>query len=217
MKSLEKTITGITGLDEILHGGLPKGRPTLLCGGPGCGKTALAMEFVCRGARQFGEPGLFVSFEEAQEDIRTNFASCGFGLQEALSEKTVRIESIQISSEYSVEVGEFTLDGLLVRLAYAVNVIGARRLVLDSLDSLFSHFSDTANLRHEISRIFQWIKDEGITAIATSERGDGDSHPARAGGVCIRLRHLYGSSDHGADLKASPPRGQVSRFDPRRG
>jgi circadian clock protein KaiC len=169
MEPLEKTITGITGLDEILNGGLPKGRPTLLFGGPGCGKTALAMEFVCRGAQQFDEAGLFVSFEETSEELKTNFASFGFGFSEAMETESVHIESILMNAEFSVEVGEFTLDGLLVRLEHSVNRTGARRLALDSLSSLFSQFSDTANLRHEISRIFQWIKKRGLTAIVTSE------------------------------------------------
>ena len=169
MEALKKTITGITGLDEILNGGLPKGRPTLVFGGPGCGKTILGMEFVCRGARQYGEPGLFVSFEESEKDILTNFASSGFGFAEAIKDRSARVESILLNTQFSVEAGEFTLDGLLIRLEQAVKATGARRLALDSLSALFSRFSDTANLRYEISRIFQWIKERELTSIVTSE------------------------------------------------
>lgn len=217
MNPLQKTPTGIRGLDKILNGGLPQGRPTLIFGGPGCGKSALAMEFACRGALQFGEPALLVSFEESAEDIITNFASCGFGAAEAINARSVRIDSIQLNHDYAVEAGEFTLDGLLVRLAHSVKSIGARRLVLDSLDSLISRFSDTANLRYEVSRIFQWIKQMGITAIVTCEQGDG--HLTRNGleayvsDCVIHLDHRveeqiskrrmrvvkYRGSSHGAD------------------
>lgn len=173
MEQLKKTPTGIQGLDEVLHGGLPRGRPTLVCGGPGCGKTVLAMEFVCRGARQYNEPGLFVSFDEKRTDIETNFASAGFGFAETVTARRVRIESIPVTFDYSLEAGEFTLDALLMRLEQAIHAMAANRLVLDSLDALFSRFSDTPNLRYELSRIFQWIKEKGITAIVTSEKGEG--------------------------------------------
>jgi circadian clock protein KaiC len=176
MKKLEKTPTGIGGLDEILHGGLPRARPTLLLGGPGCGKTALAMEFVCRGARQFNEPGLFVSFEETPEDIKTNFMTCGFGFKEALGQHSVHIQSVLIARDHTVEAGEFTLDGLLVRFEHALKESGACRLVLDSINSLTPRFSNTSNLRYEFSRIFSWIKEKGITAIVTSEREDRQLH-----------------------------------------
>jgi circadian clock protein KaiC len=218
MKALQKTFTGISGLDEILNGGLPQGRPTLIFGGPGCGKSALAMEFACRGAVQFGEPALLVSFEESAEDIITNFTSCSFGCAEAIKAQSVRIDSIKLTHEYAVEAGEFTLDGLLVRLEHSVKSIGARRLVLDSLDSLFSRFSDTANLRYEVSRIFQWIKKMGVTAIVTCEQG-GNGDFTRNGleayvSDCVihldhrveeqiskrRLRVIkYRGSSHGAD------------------
>jgi circadian clock protein KaiC len=174
MESLRKEPTGIKGLDEILDGGLPKGRPTLVCGGPGCGKTLLSIEFICRGAGQFAEPGLIVSFEETREDIETNFAQCSFGFTEALADQTVRIESVPLERNYSVETGAFTLDGLLVRLERWIQAIGAKRLVLDSLHSLFEHFSDTAHLRFEYARIFRWIKEKNITAIITSERSQSE-------------------------------------------
>ena len=175
MAPLKKAKTGINGLDEILEGGLPRGRPTLLYGGPGCGKTVLAMEFICNGARQFGNPGLFVSFEESREDIKTNFASSSFGFAETIAEQTVRIESFLMTHQYSMEAGEFTLDGLLVRLGHALETSGARRLALDSISALFSRFSDTVNMRYELSRIFQWVKEKGITAVITSERSDNNS------------------------------------------
>jgi circadian clock protein KaiC len=170
MEQLKKTPTGINGLDEILVGGLPFGRPTLLSGGPGCGKTALAMEFVCRGARQFNEPGLFVSFEETPEDLRLNFASSAFGFSDALAQRSVSIVSFLADREASAQTGEFNLVGLLVRLENSLNKAGARRLVLDSLNALLSRFSDDANLRYEISRIFHWIKEKEITTIVTNER-----------------------------------------------
>ena len=169
MDTLEKAPTGIAGFDEILEGGLPRGRPTLVSGGPGCGKTALAMEFLCHGACRFGEPGLFVSFEESAKDIETNFGLTGFGFDRALQERTLHIESILMAPDPMVEAGEFTLDGLLVRLEYALKSTGAKRLVLDSLGALFSCFSDTANLRYELSRIFRWIKEHGLTVIVTGE------------------------------------------------
>ena len=171
---LPKAVTGIAGLDQITRGGLPEGRPTLVCGGPGCGKTALAMEFVCRGAVEFGEPGTFVSFEESRADIEKNFASSSFGMSEALARGTLHLESVLISREQSVETGDFTLDGLLARLEWWVGRNGTRRLVLDSVDALFARFSDSANLRFEISRLFSWIRERGITAIVTAERGQAE-------------------------------------------
>ena len=174
MEGLKKIPTGIIGLDKVLHGGLPQGRPTLVCGGPGCGKTMLSMEFVCHGSQQFAEPGLYLSFDETKEDIRTNFSPCGFWPVEGSGKETISIESIPIvNTTYEIEAGEFTLDGLLVRLEHLCDAIGARRLVLDSLDALFSRFSDTNNLRLEITRIFQWIKERGLSAIVTSESGEG--------------------------------------------
>ena len=169
MEPLKKTATGITGLDEILEGGLPHGRPALLCGGPGCGKTLLAMEFLCRGALELDEPGLFVSFEEGLEDIEMNFASCTFGFEKALAEKRLEIISFPVSPEISIEAGDFTFDALLARLEHSLKRMGARRLALDSLRALFSRFSDTPNLRYEYARIFQWIKDQGVSAIVTTQ------------------------------------------------
>lgn len=171
---LPKVRTGISGLDQITRGGIPEGRPTLVCGGPGCGKTALAMEFVCRGAVEFGEPGTFVSFEESRADIEKNFASSSFGMREALVQGTLHLESVLISREQTVETGDFTLDGLLARMERWVGRNGTRRLVLDSIDALFARFSDSANLRFEISRLFSWIRERGITAIVTAERGQAE-------------------------------------------
>lgn len=169
MEPLKKTPTGILGLDEILDGGLPQGRPTLICGGPGCGKTFLSMEFLCRGARQFNEPGLFVTFEESREDVEINFASCTFGFKESIAENRLKILAFPLHATLHVETGDFTFDGLLARLAHTLKEMGARRLVLDSLRVLFSRFTDTVNLRHEYARIFQWVKDQGVTAIATTQ------------------------------------------------
>ena len=173
LDGLRKTATGILGLDQITRGGLPEGRPTLVCGGPGCGKTALAMEFLCRGAVEFGEPGTFVSFEESRTDIEKNFASCSFGMSAALAQGTLRLESVLISRDQSLETGDFTLDGLLARMEWWVGKNGTRRLVLDSVDALFGRFSESTHLRFEVSRLFSWIRERGLTAIVTAERGQG--------------------------------------------
>lgn len=169
---LPKVATGIQGLDDITRGGLPRGRPTLLCGGPGCGKTALAMEFISRGARDYGEPGLYVSFEEAAADLITNFAGAQLGLVDSLKAGTIRVESVA-SGAPDLEAGRFTLDGLLVRLEHWIDEFGAKRLVLDSLDALLSRFSPSAGLRSEVARIIQWTKDRGVTTLLTAERGEG--------------------------------------------
>lgn len=170
-RTLRKTPTGIQGLDEIMNGGLPWGRPTLLCGGPGCGKTILAMEFVCRGVSQFGERGLFVSFEETTKDIEMNFATSEFGFLEASGQGELAVKSIGTTPERIAESGEFTLDGLLVRLERWLGELGFKRLALDSIDALFSLFSGTRNLRLELARVFRWIKEREITAIVTTEKG----------------------------------------------
>jgi circadian clock protein KaiC len=175
METLTKAPTGVFGLDEVLFGGLPAGRPTLVYGGPGCGKTILGMEFLCRGAQLLGEPGVFLSFDEARKDIIENFAISGFGLSQALADQTVRIESIPILDSQLTQAGEFTLDGLLLKLENLIDSIGAKRLVLDSIEALLSQFGVSANLRYELTRIFKWTKDKGLTTIVTNEMNSAEN------------------------------------------
>ncbi len=168
---LAKAATGIVGLDEITRGGLPAGRPTLVCGGPGCGKTILGMEFLARGAWQCDEPGFFLSFEETPASLIKNFQSLGFELEALLEKKRLKLSSVDSSRDQIVESGAFSLDGLLIRLEHGIAEVGAKRLVLDSLETVFSSLAQTANLRNEIARLFHWLRDRGITTVVTAERG----------------------------------------------
>jgi circadian clock protein KaiC len=170
---LPKAATGIQGLDEITGGGLPKGRPTLICGAAGCGKTMLAMEFLVRGAREFGEPGVFMSFEESAEDLAQNVASMGFDLASLAAQKRLLVDHVRVARSEIEETGEFDLEGLFIRLGLAIDSIGAKRVVLDTLEVLFGGFSNTAILRAELRRLFDWLKQRKVTAIVTGERGDG--------------------------------------------
>jgi circadian clock protein KaiC len=170
---LSKAPTGIAGLDDITEGGLPKGRPTLICGGPGCGKTMLAIEFLVRGITEFGEPGVLVSFEETAPELTRNVRSLGFDLDQLVRENRLRIDYVQVEREHIEETGEYDLEGLFVRLGYAIDQIGARRVVLDTIESLFGGLSNTTVLRAELRRLFRWLKDRGVTAVITGERGEG--------------------------------------------
>jgi circadian clock protein KaiC len=169
---LKKCPTGIQGLDEITFGGLPQGRPTLVCGNAGCGKTLLAMEFLVKGATIFDEPGVFFSFEESSEDLVTNFASLGFDLQNLIQTKKLFLDFVYIERSEIEETGEYDLDGLFVRLDNAINTINAKRVVLDTLEALFSGFNNESILRAELRRLFRWLKTRGVTAIITGERGE---------------------------------------------
>jgi len=171
-KGISKAATGIEGFDEITLGGLPAGRPTLVCGSAGCGKTLFATTFLVNGARN-GEPGLFVTFEERPPDIVENVASLGFDVDQLVAEGKVQFEHIAIDPSELAEVGDYDLEGLFLRLELAVEEIGAKRIVLDTIESLFSAFSNSAILRAEIRRLFDWLKDKGLTAVITGERGDG--------------------------------------------
>lgn len=171
---LEKCPTGIAGLDEITTGGLPRGRPTLVAGRAGCGKTVLAMEFLVRGARQHGENGVFVSFEERPQDLLANFASFGFGLEELVEQEKLFLEWIRVERDEIEETGDYDLTGLFLRLADAVETVGAQRIVLDTVESLFSGLRNEAILRAELRRLFNWFKDKGLTAVITGEAGGGD-------------------------------------------
>jgi circadian clock protein KaiC len=170
--SLPKTPTGIQGLDEITFGGLPKGRPTLVCGSAGCGKTLLSIEFLVHGITQFNEPGVFMAFEETEEDLRKNVASLGYDLKELADRKKLVVDHVHIERSEIEETGEYDLEGLFVRLGYAIDSIGAKRVVLDTIESIFAGLPNPAILRAELRRLFRWLKDKGVTAIVTGERGD---------------------------------------------
>ncbi len=169
--SLPKCPTGIQGLDEITGGGLPLGRPTLVCGGAGCGKTLLAAEFLVRGAMQFGEPGVFMAFEETEAELKANVASLGFDLAGLVRRKKLMLDYVHIERSEIQESGEYDLEGLFVRLNHAIDSIGAKRVVLDSLEALFASLPNEAILRAELRRLFRWLKDKGVTAVITAERG----------------------------------------------
>jgi len=168
---LPKCPTGIQGLDEITDGGLPRGRPTLVCGGAGCGKTLLAAEFLVRGATQFGEPGVFMAFEETEAELTVNVASLGFDLAGLVRGKQIALDYVHIEPGEIQESGEYDLEGLFVRLNHAIDAIGAKRVVLDTLEALFAGLRNEAILRAELRRLFRWLKDKGVTAVITAERG----------------------------------------------
>ncbi|MEO6611282.1 MAG: circadian clock protein KaiC [Chitinophagaceae bacterium] len=173
LKPLAKTKTGINGLDEITGGGLPTGRPTLICGGPGCGKTLFSIEFIVNGAMQFNEPGVFMTFEEKTEELVSNVASLGFDLEKLQKDKKVRLDYVYIQRGEIEETGEFDLDGLFIRLDHAITTIGAKRVVLDTIENLFGGLENQGILRAELRRLFTWLKDRGVTAIITAEKGEG--------------------------------------------
>ena len=172
LRKLPKVPTGIQGLDEITFGGLPQGRPTLVCGGAGCGKTLLAMEFLVHGAIKFNEPGVFMAFEETTQDLTSNVSSLGFDLDDLVRRKKLVIDYVYIERSEIEETGEYDLDGLFIRLGHAIDSIGAKRVVLDTIESLFSGLPNPLILRAELRRLFRWLKDKGVTAIITGERGD---------------------------------------------
>jgi circadian clock protein KaiC len=169
---LQKSCTGIEGLDEITGGGFPTGRPTLICGNAGCGKTLFAMEFLVRGATMYNEPGIFVAFEENEKELATNVASLGFDLEKLIKEEKLIIDHVHIERSEIEETGEYDLEGLFIRMGYAIDKIGAKRVVLDTIESLFSGLPNHAILRAEIRRLFRWLKDKHLTAIITGERGE---------------------------------------------
>ena len=170
--ALPKSPTGIEGLDQLTGGGLPQGRPTLLCGSAGCGKTLIAMEFLVRGATQFGEPGVFMAFEERTEELAQNFASLGHNLDVLVAEKKLSLDFVRVERSEIEEAGEYDLEGLFIRLGHSIDRIGAKRVVLDTIETLFSGLTNTAILRAELRRLFRWLKDKGVTAIITGERGE---------------------------------------------
>jgi circadian clock protein KaiC len=169
---LEKSPTGMKGLDEITNGGLPKGRPTLVCGAAGCGKTLFAMEFLVRGATRYNEPGVFMSFEETAEELTNNVASLGFDLNRLCASKRLLIDHVRVERSEIETTGEYDLEGLFIRLGHAIDSIGAKRVALDTVESLFAALPNPLILRAELRRLFRWLKDKGMTAIITSEKGD---------------------------------------------
>lgn len=173
VKLLPKSPTGIPGMDEITGGGLPKGRPTLVAGGAGCGKTLFAMEFLVNGAMQYDEPAVFVAFEENAEELAQNVASLGFDLKELIKQKKLIIDYVRIERSEIEEAGEYDLDGLFIRLGHAIDSIGAKRVALDTIEVLFSALPNHAILRAELQRLFRWLKNKGVSAVVTGERGDG--------------------------------------------
>ncbi len=171
LQQLEKVPTGIQGFDEVTHGGLPKGRPTLVCGGPGSGKTMFGMEFLVRGATRYFEPGVFMSFEETTEELKKNSASLGFDLNRLVASKKLFLDYVHIERSEIEETGEYDLEGLFIRLDHAIKSIHAKRVVLDTIESLFAGLPNPSILRAELRRLFRWLKAKGMTAIITGERG----------------------------------------------
>lgn len=172
-QGISKSPTGIDGFDDLTLGGVPTGRPTLVCGSAGCGKTLFATTFLVQGVREYSEPGVFVSFEERPGDIVSNVASLGFALDKLVEDGRIVFEHIALERSELEEAGDYDLEGLFLRLESAIDSIGAKRVVLDTIESLFSVFSNEAILRAEIRRLFDWLKDKGMTTVITAERGDG--------------------------------------------
>jgi circadian clock protein KaiC len=170
---LPKSPTGIPGMDEITGGGLPKGRPTLVAGAAGCGKTLFAMEFLVNGATQYEEPGVFVAFEENAQELTQNVASLGFNLKKLTKQKKMIIDHVRVERSEIEETGDYDLEGLFIRLGHAIDSIGAKRVVLDTVEVLFSALSNQGILRAELQRLFRWLKDKGVSAVITAERGSG--------------------------------------------
>jgi circadian clock protein KaiC len=170
---LAKSPSGINGFDQITRGGLPSGRTSLVCGGAGCGKTLFAVEFLVKGALLYDEPGVFVAFEETQDELIRNVASLGIRLDELIARKLIAFDFIRVERSEIEEAGEYDLEGLFVRLAHAVSSVKARRIAIDSLEALFSTFANEALLRAELRRLFRWLKDRKLTAVITGEKGDG--------------------------------------------
>lgn len=170
---IAKAPTGIEGFDELTAGGLPAGRPTLICGSAGCGKTLLSTTFLVNGATQFDEPGVLMTFEERPDDLVKNVASLGYNLDQLIADRKIAIDHVHIERTEIEETGEYDLEGLFVRLNFAIQSVGAKRVVLDTIEALFGGLSNTAVLRAELRRLFEWLKDKGVTAIITGERGEG--------------------------------------------
>jgi len=169
-QALAKAPTGIAGLDEVTNGGLPRGRTTLVCGGAGCGKTLLALEFLAHGAMEYGEPGVFMSFEETTDDVTENARSLGFDLEKLSARRQFLLDYVRLERSDLTEAGEYDLEGLFIRLGHAIDTIGAKRVVLDTIELLFAGLADRSVVRAELARLFRWLKAKRVTAIVTGER-----------------------------------------------
>ena len=173
LAGIEKAPTGISGFDDVTVGGLPVGRPTLVCGSAGCGKTLFATTFLVNGAILYGEPGVFMSFEERAEDLVSNVSSLGYDLNTLIAERRISLDHVRVERSDIEESGEYDLEGLFIRLGFAVDSVGAKRVVLDTIETLFAGLQNAAVLRSELRRLFGWLKDRGLTTVITGERGDG--------------------------------------------
>jgi len=173
LAGIEKSPTGISGFDEVTDGGVPKGRPSLLCGAAGCGKTLFGMTFLYKGAVEFHEPGVFITFEEQPEDLVKNVGSLNYDLEALIAENKLAVDHVHFEPTQIAESGDYDLEGLFIRLGHAIDTVGAKRVVIDTIETLFSGLENQALLRAELRRLFQWLKDKGVTAIITAERGEG--------------------------------------------
>ncbi|WP_439629621.1 circadian clock protein KaiC [Gemmata sp.] len=209
LAGLPKCPTGIPGLDEVTGGGLPRGRPTLVCGGPGCGKTVLAVEFLVRGATRYDEPGVLMAFEETAEELAANVRSLGFDLGDLVARKKLAVDYVYVEKSEIDETGEYDLDGLFVRLGHAIDTLGAKRVVLDTLEVLFSGLENAAVLRAELRRLFRWLKAKGVTVVVTGERGDGT---LTRHGLEEYVSDCVISLDHRIDQQVSTRRLRVVKY-----
>ena len=208
-RALEKAPSGIRGLDEITRGGLPRSRPTLVCGGPGCGKTLLATEFLVRGATEHGEPGVFMSFEETAADLTANVASLGFDLPALIRNKLLYIDYVRVERSEIEEAGDYDLEGLFVRLESAIGKVGAKRVVLDTVESLFAGFNNEGILRAELRRLFHWLKEHHLTAVVTGERG---ANTLTRYGLEEYISDCVIVLDHRVDAQASTRRMRIVKY-----
>ena len=201
-QTLPKAPSGIAGLDEITGGGLPRGRPTLVCGAAGCGKTLLAMEFLVRGATEFGEPGVFVAFEETAADLTQNVRSLGFDLDALVRRKKLVLDHVRIERSEIEEAGEYDLEGLFIRLGHAIDSIGAKRVAIDTLEVLFGGLADHNILRAELRRLFRWLKDKGVrnTRETSLAKWHATESAFRAAHLAIQVHGAYGySAEYGIE------------------
>ncbi len=206
---LPKARTGIAGLDEITGGGLPQGRPTLVSGSAGAGKTMLAMEFLVRGATEFGEPGVFMMFEENIGELTANVRSLGFDLDRIVAEKKIVLDHVHIERSEIEETGEYDLEGLFIRLGHAIDSIGAKRVVLDTVEALFAGLPDHGILRAELRRLFRWLKNRGMTAVITGEKGEAS---ITRYGLEEYVADCVITLDHRVDLQISTRRLRVVKY-----
>jgi circadian clock protein KaiC len=208
-KSIAKAPTGIQGLDEITGGGLPKGRVTLVCGGAGCGKSLFAMEFLAHGAVRYGEPGVCIDFEETEEKLTANVASLGFDLRALTKRKMLLVDFVAVERNQIAETGEYNLEGLFIRLAHAVKKIKAKRVILDSIEALFSGLTDSTILRAELRRLFHWLEDHKLTAVVTGEAGE---HTLTRHGLEEYIADCVISLDHRVTEQISTRRMRVVKY-----